>query len=64
MANVDADMIVWIDKTGSDRRDASRRYGYHLRGMTPVLWVIPSQSEGNAFQPSRHYPLEVLRILK
>ena len=29
-------MIVWLDETGSDRRNARRRYGYHLRGMTPV----------------------------
>ena len=37
---MDADMIVWIDETGSDRRDASLRYGYHLRGMTPVSYTL------------------------
>jgi len=40
MANVDADMIVWIDEIGSDRRDASCRYGYHLRGMTLVSYTL------------------------
>ena len=29
-------MIVWLDETGSDRRSARRRFGYHLRGMTPT----------------------------
>jgi len=40
MANVDADMIVWIDETGSDRRDASHRYGYRHRRMTPVSYTL------------------------
>ncbi|XP_065886097.1 uncharacterized protein [Dysidea avara] len=28
-------MIVWLDETGSDRRSDRRKFGYHLRGMTP-----------------------------
>ena len=30
------EMIVWLDKTGSDRRKSVRAYGYGLRGLTPV----------------------------
>ena len=35
MSYIGTNMIVWLDETGSDRRNA-RRYGYHLRGMTPT----------------------------
>ncbi len=28
-------MFVWVDETGSDRRDHIRKYGYALRGLTP-----------------------------
>ena len=28
-------MLVFIDETGTDRRDALRKYGYSLRGKTP-----------------------------
>lgn len=35
MFNVD--QFVWIDETGSDARDQSRRYGYALRGQAPVV---------------------------
>ena len=28
--------FVWIDETGSDKRDHIRKYGYALRGVTPV----------------------------
>ena len=30
------DQFVWLDETGSDRRDHRRRYGYSLRGVRPV----------------------------
>ncbi len=30
------DMLIWVDETGSDRRNSIRRYGYALRGMRPV----------------------------
>ena len=36
MKYISAEMIVWLDEMGSDRRSASRKFGYHLRGMTPV----------------------------
>ena len=29
----DPDMLVWIDETGSARRNSIRQYGYSLRGM-------------------------------
>ena len=30
------DMFVFVDETGSDRRNCMRKYGYALRGMTPT----------------------------
>lgn len=36
MGYIGANMIVWLDETGSDRRTAHRRFGHHLRGMTPT----------------------------
>ena len=30
------EMIVWLDETGSDRRNSVRAYGYGLHGLTPV----------------------------
>ena len=32
-----ADMFVWVDETGSDSRSHARKYGYALRGLTPVF---------------------------
>ena len=29
-------MIVWLDETGSDRRNSIRAHGYGLRGLTLV----------------------------
>ena len=29
----DPDMLIWIDETGSARRNSIRKYGYSLRGM-------------------------------
>ena len=37
---ISANMIVWIDETGKDHRDANRRCGYHLRGTTPVSHTL------------------------
>ena len=39
MANIlqyPRDFIVWVDETGSDRRDALRKFGYALRGQPAV----------------------------
>ena len=30
------DMFIWIDETGSDRRNSIRSYGYSLRGMRAI----------------------------
>lgn len=30
--------LVWCDETGSDRRDQIRKFGYSLRGLTPVYY--------------------------
>lgn len=40
MKYVDAGMIVWLDETGSDKRSESRKFGYHLRGMTPRVYKL------------------------
>ncbi len=29
-------MFVWLDESGADRRDSLRKFGYTLRGTTPV----------------------------
>ena len=33
-----ADMIVWLDETGSDKHSERRKFGYHLRGITPTSY--------------------------
>ena len=33
---LDVNMFVWIDETGSDARNRIRKYGYALKGKTPV----------------------------
>ena len=35
-----ARMILWLDETGNDRRSDCRKYGYHLRGMTPCNFKL------------------------
>lgn len=35
ISQFDANMLVWIDETGSDRRNSVRAYGYAIRGLTP-----------------------------
>ena len=32
----DTSMLVWVDESGSDRRACMRKYGYAIRGDTPV----------------------------
>ena len=34
------DMLIWIDETGSDRRNSIRQYGYSLRGQTPRVFQL------------------------
>ena len=33
-------IIVWIDETGSDRRELFRRFEYHVREMTPISYTL------------------------
>ena len=40
-----ADMIVWLDETGSDRRSENRKFGYHLRGITPCSYKLSVQGK-------------------
>ena len=37
IAYFNANMLVWTDECGSDRRNKVRKYGYNLRGMTSQL---------------------------
>ena len=40
MSYIDANMIVWVNETGSDRREGIRRCGYSLCGMTPIGFKV------------------------
>lgn len=31
----DPSMLIWLDESGCDRRNSTRKWGYSLRGMTP-----------------------------
>ena len=35
MAAIDYSIVLWIDETGCDRRNALRKYGYGIRGQPP-----------------------------
>ena len=45
MAYIDVDMLVRLDETGSDRRDAVRKYGHGLRRMTPVSCTLAGRGK-------------------
>ena len=38
-----AEMLVWVDETGCDRRDILRKSGYAFRGATLTLRGPPSK---------------------
>ena len=40
MAAFDPSTILWIDETGCDRRNALRKYGYGIRGPTPLDYQL------------------------
>jgi hypothetical protein len=42
-----SECLVWIDETGTDKRAHIRKYGYALRGVTPVYHRILSR--GNRY---------------
>ena len=31
-----SDMLVFLDETGADRRNISKKYGYSIRGKRPI----------------------------
>ena len=35
-----SNMILWLDETSSDKRSERRRFGYHLRGITPASYNL------------------------
>lgn len=41
----DVNMFVWLDETGTDKRDQFRKYGYALRGVTPLYHRTLSRGE-------------------
>ena len=41
--NFNVDMFVWLDETGTDKRDQFRKYGYALRGVTPTYHRLLSR---------------------
>ena len=49
-------MFVWVDETGSDKRDNIRKYGYALRGVTPTYKRLLARGQ-------RINALAVLRVL-
>ena len=40
MAGYDSNMIVWVDETGCESRNALRKYGYGIRGMPPQDFAL------------------------
>ena len=40
MRYLTADMIFWLDETGSDKHSERRKFGYHLRGITPISYKL------------------------
>lgn len=40
MINFDPTMIVWVDETGCQVRNALRKYGYGVRGMPPQDFAL------------------------
>lgn len=40
VTHFDPAMIVWVDETGCDMRNALRKYGYGIRGMAPRSYDI------------------------
>ena len=40
MEHLNTVMLVRLDKCDSDKRNETRKYGYSLRGMTPVSFAV------------------------
>lgn len=45
ISNFDKSMFVWLDETGTDKRDQLRKYGYAIRGITPTCHRSLSRGE-------------------
>ena len=45
MSYLTADMLVWTDECGSNRRHEVRQYGYSLRGLTPTSYKFVSSGQ-------------------
>ena len=45
IANFNVNMFVWLDETGTDKRDQFRKYGYALKGVTPTYQRFLSRGE-------------------
>ena len=47
----DADMFIWIDKSGCDRRNSTRKLAYIIRGVPPVDHrILSNESTPDAFR--------------
>ena len=46
MAGYDSNMIVWVDETGCESRNALRKYGYGIRGMPPTRFCTEIEGSG------------------
>lgn len=55
MNYINASMIVWLDETGSDKRTASKRFGYHLRGPVDYRIIIRGQRFSSIAIMSQRY---------
>ena len=41
-----ADTFIWVDETGSDKRNALRRYAYSLQAVTPINYCLYTSGKG------------------
>ena len=49
MSYIDPSMILWLDETGSDKRNARRTHGYHIRGLTPQVFNLAIRALFNLY---------------
>ena len=46
---ISRDQLVWVDETGSDAKDSVRKFGYAIRGCTPVTHQLLVRREGQCY---------------
>jgi len=39
------DTFIWVDETGSDKRNALRKYAYSLQAVTPINYCLYTSSK-------------------